>query len=376
MNRHNFLARHWLVYSLCLFSTFAGVLGSGKLHAEDAGEAMYEELKPYFRDRDLEPEMMEQPLDWLINQRNNWSSRIGTIGRKVDGFFGGREAADRSNDSFLRIGLFSIFEAGEAPELDPDFKFRLDLPSTKERFKLVLESQTDEFLELENRRNRQARQSRERESSSGFLRFISAPEHWQFNTDIGIRFRVPLDPFVRFEVEREWPLKREWFFRFEQAYYYFHSKGWGHRTQFFFERDLSEVVFLRFLTQARFEQDDDTWDFSQSATLFHQLDFRSATRYQVGWVGENQPQPRTTEYFISTTYRKSVYSDWLFLEVTPALTFSRAEVKEYLVPIRTDTGQGSLVTSPENYRVITVSEDTDFKPTPSLTIGFEMLFSE
>lgn len=353
---------------------------SSQVQAEDAGEAQREELKAYFEGRDNPPEMMEHPLDWMIDQRNAWSHRIGKLGRDVDGFFGGEEAASRRNSSFLRLGAFTVIEHGEPIDFDADVKFRLDLPETKKRFKLVIESRTDEFLNLEERGGKSPeRPGDNRDDSSGFLRLLSAPEHWKFNTDLGIRFRLPPDPFARFEAEREWLLLNDWIFRFDQSYYYFNSDGFGHRTQLFFEKDLGDQYFLRFRTQARWIKDDDIWDFSQAATLFHQLTFRSAARYQIAWVGANQPNPRTTQYFISATYRKSIYSDWFFLEVSPALTFSRAEEKEELVPIQTANGLPVDPLDPasrQNFEIVTFSDEPDFKPTPSISIGFEVLFSE
>lgn len=289
--------------------------------------------------------MTERSFSWIVDQRNAWSNRIGSLGRNIDGFFGGKEAELSANGSFLKVGLFGVWRKEEGIDPEPRFKFRLDLPYTQDRFKLVIENDPDETKTLaEKNRNRVLKENETTNTTStGFFRLIAALKEWKFKGDLGIKLEIPLDPFARAKAEKEWALSDTWDFRVDESVYYYHSDGWGHTSAFYFENAISDRWFFRSKSEAQWVDNRDGWEFAEVFSLSQKIDEKRAMNHQLGWLGESRPNPRTSAYFINTTYRQRLYSDWLFLESTPELLFPR---------------------------------DDNFKPNPSLTLGIEMIFSE
>ena len=291
-----------------------------------------------------EPSNFSRSADWLINKRNEWSGIIGDTGAQLDGFFAGRAAEIRTNGSFLRLGFETKYEKNGELKLDPILRFKLDLPTTEERLKLVVESDSLEQKSLgeANRDRTLTKDERSSTDTTGSLQLVSAPERkWKASTSIGLRFRNPPDPFWRAKAKRKWDISNDWTFRVLQSLYYFHEDGWGETTRLVFEKQLSSY-FFRTRSEAKWEHNERTMEYAQVFSLKKELSTTRAIRYQLGILGENQPTVRTTDYYVNAAYRRLIYKDWLFYEMIPELLFPR---------------------------------DDSFKPNPSLTFRLEVVFS-
>ena len=288
---------------------------------------------------------LEKSFAWFVDHRNNWSSTIGDLGRQIDGFFADPETVYTENKSFVKIGFFNVWRKIEGLDPEPRFKFRLDLPHTRKKLKLVIENEPDETISLseQNRQNVLRKNETTDSSSTGFLRILSVFQEWKLKTDIGVRLRNPPDTFIRGRASKRWPISDNWQFRLSESISYFHSEGFGHSSKAFFESKLSDDLFFRSKTEAQWLKRDDAWEFAEILTLSHVVTEDKALSYRIGWLSESRPTPRTSSYYTNITYRQKLYEDWLFLEVTPELLFPR---------------------------------DDDFKPNPSLTFGIEVIFSE
>lgn len=304
------------------------------------------ELPPAVPEERLDlPKNPEEWLDWLVDKRNNWSRQVNQLGRYIDGFLGGEEAEKRSNGSFMKLGLFGRWSEGAEFETDPEFKFRLDLPRTQDRYRLVIESDSPEDKSPEER-ERDARFDPDNENTqtaSGFLRILSQLEDWDFKADFGVRFRFPLSAFVRTEAEWEKVLDENWTFRTETKPYYYVDRGFGFNQTLFFDRRIGSEAFLRFKTEAQWEEEDGFWEFAEIVSYNRILTPRDVIVHSIGWLAESEPSPKTTGYFTRFTWRHRLYREWLFVELSPELFFSR---------------------------------DTGFQDEASLLAGIEIIFAE
>lgn len=263
-------------------------------------------------------------LEWLKNKRNNWGKLVGAAGRRLDAFFANTGAIEHSNDSFVKIGLKAEQKSGERSYLRPDFKFRLDLPALKERLKLVIESETEETKTLEEtNRDRDLEEERRSEGAVGALQIKSKPSHrWNASTSVGIDFQIPLDPFWRSKGNYSWDIDDLWQFELRQSIYHFHSSGWGETTQLEFERSGNNYVF-RTKSEAKYKHLSRSMEFAQIFSVLKELSEIRAITARIGILGQNKPERQTTAYFLNTTYRRKIYSTWLFYELTPELLFPR-----------------------------------------------------
>ncbi len=90
-------------------------------------------------------------------------------------------------------------------------------------------------------------------------------------------------------------------------------------------RPLSENRHLRFITTVQWREEEDTLEYSEVAELNQRLNDRSAMRYSAIAIGESASNPRMTNYYLQTRYRRDLHKGILFGDVIPELHFQRKD---------------------------------------------------
>lgn len=335
--------------SLCLIIVV--VVSSSFTHAEQSEEK--QERVPVVADslgfgglQDAGEETLDEGyFDWIVEQRNSWSTEVVELGSYVDGFLGGEEAIKQTNNSFIKIGMFGRWSEGAEFEVDPRFKFRLDLPRTQKRYRLVLENDSPESLTpAERDRENAANALNPRDvPSSGFFRVLSGLDDWRFKGDIGIRFSSPISPFVRGRAERLFAFSEAWSLRLESQPFYFVTDGFGFIQSVYFDKAITQDALLRFKSEAQWNEENKFWQFGEVISFSRKIDDKAVVSHSVGWGGQNKPELQTTAYYVNLTYRYRLYKDWLFAEVTPEVLWAI---------------------------------ENDFQDDTSVTFGIEMIFAK
>ena len=70
---------------------------------------------------------------------------VDNTARNIDQFFGTEDSLFVENQSFLRVALDTRLQPGDS-KLDPSVRFRVDMPTTKKRLRLIIESDIEEPL--------------------------------------------------------------------------------------------------------------------------------------------------------------------------------------------------------------------------------------
>lgn len=290
--------------------------------------------------------------EWLIEQRDELSDNFSTLAVGIDRFFAG-DVSQQENESFVRLRGGAVWRRGGTLDSDSDLKLKLDLPGSKKRWKLLFESDPEEFNDLETQTRTTPptkRQFTDTEGSTGALRFVvDETSRWKKDLDIGVRGSTPLDPFARYQLRRSEQLASGWTVQFKESMYFFNQDGWGQKTVFNIERPISEHYLWRNRIEAKYSDDDNLLETAFVVSTVHVLDDWHAIDYAVGVLAANRPVSQTTVYFINTTFRKRLYKDWLFFDIRPELAFSRS----YKTP------------------VLGVTRKYGFKADPSLTFGID-----
>jgi hypothetical protein len=282
-----------------------------------------EKLTLYPKEMHDGPSLTEKSADWLIDKRNEWSSMIGNTGAQLDLFFSGEETEYKVNASYLRLGLEVKYSKKGALSFDPVFKFKLDLPTVKKRLKIVVESnlREQETLSRANLDNSLQDVDATNSTTTGaFQFFFGSAKKWKRSTSIGVRLNRNPNPFWRLRMKRNWDLAHEWQFKTLQSVYYFHDDSWGETTEFIFEKPIHSYFFTS-KSKARWRHNERLMEYAQVFSITKKLSAIRAIKYELGLLSENQPNVIVTDYFFKTTYRRLLYQDWLFYEVSPELLF-------------------------------------------------------
>ncbi len=264
-------------------------------------------------------------FDSVESQRNYVSGRIANFASSIDRFFGGNRHYQESNQTVVKLDLTRV--TGYGGDGKPKFaaKVKLKLPVTEGRLRLLLETDPESNISAEPVPGSTVLRDKVVVPRSAALavRYATAEEsQWHFSTDWGIKFPIPLKPFVRARGSYSMPVG-EWRMNLAESVYWFNTLGVGETTQIDLERIISTPLLFRSSSIATWLNDKQNFDLRQELTFFHKLNDRSALRYQASATGVSNPQLQVTDYVLLVFYRYRLHKQWLFYEISPQLHFPR-----------------------------------------------------
>lgn len=266
--------------------------------------------------------------NWVLRQERIQGPRVQSLGAWADRTLSGSQQALPNNESYLRLGLAAESEYSNVASFEPEARFRLDIPTAKRKLRIVIESESEELIPLEERqRDRQLTEPERTETeTTGALRYLTQiGDAINLSTDIGGRLRFPPDAFWRVTAGKGWQLDEDWTGTLQQRIYYYHQEGWGARTWFGANRYVGNGWLLQSSSELEWVHKDEKFLAAQIFSVRKALDNRSTVIPRIGVLGESKPGWRTTSAFMDLTWRYRLHSDWLFGEVIPALEFPREE---------------------------------------------------
>lgn len=276
--------------------------------------------------RTIEDLDLDRAWRWLEEQRDDLSRGVSVVGRNLDGWLAGEGIGERANESYLRVRLNQRVGRFDTYHSNARISGRIDLPRTQERWKLVFDSENTDRESLSNQRLNNMRPS----SFTGSFRYESPERNgWRLDQDVGLRGRIPLDPFYRFRVRYDTNLTEDWYLGLSNRISYYHRQSWIQDSRIFFSREVTSQLNFRVETEARYRHEERLTEFGQSVALHQSLGQFETITYQAGVIGRNRPVDREDpvryidHYYTQMVYRRAIYEDWLVLELVPQLIFAK-----------------------------------------------------
>ncbi|HEA52848.1 MAG TPA: hypothetical protein ENI00_11125 [Marinobacter antarcticus] len=264
--------------------------------------------------------------NFILRQERLQSPKVQSFGQWADRTLSGEVHNLPHNGSYLRVGFATKSEYGDPAQFKPEVRFRLDVPTTRRKLRLVIESENNELIPLEERqRDRQLTEpDRTEGQTTGAFRYLSQiGDAINLSNDFGARLHFPPDAFWRMTAEKRWKPDATWNLRAQQRFYYYHQNGWGARTWFSAIRNIGNGWQFGSSSELEWVHSDSKFVAAQIFSTYKRLNNRSTVSPRIGVIGESQPGWRTTSAFMDLTWRYRLYSNWLFAELIPALTFPR-----------------------------------------------------
>jgi len=262
----------------------------------------------------------------LSDTRDNWSNRVDQFARGVDGFFAGEESLNELNKSYAKLSIGGRWIESGNFEDESDLKFRLHLPATKERYKLIIENDPEEAESLDEK-NRPSfigiQESGMDSVSAAIQRVRMRGLYWKTSSRLGIRGGVPLDSFARVTAKRRWSAGEEWNIPYRFRLSYFHSDGYKAINTISFQKSLEHSLFFKAKTDIAWTQERNTLETAQVFSIFQHLQRTKGIDYKLGVLGESASHHVINAYFLSVHYRQLIYQDWLYINIIPELNYPR-----------------------------------------------------
>jgi|OM-RGC.v1.005984565 hypothetical protein len=278
---------------------------------------------------------------WLNSTHESVSQTIGQWSNGLDAFFSGHESRAQSQ-SYVSFRFGPII-GEESTTGFFDFQTRLRLPNTKDRLKLVIESDADTLTQTnqtgESSQDRSVTDSAIDTQVSAAIRYVK--REWNADIDAGVLLDFPLDPFARIRFYQSGRLGRFDWAQNQSAFSYY-SKGEGAAYKFGISTPFIGETRTGFDLGVSWLRKETTY-FRQDIYVNQSLNEKSKVRYQLSFLQSGGQDPELDSYLYYVEYQKLLYKNWLIGRVKPQMTHP---------------------------------EDDDFKGSASLTLSLEVLLGE
>ena len=239
--------------------------------------------------------------------------------RLVDNFFARDNVFEESTGSYARIPLDAIWEDHGGYKYKARVKARIDLPKSKKKLKLLIESDVSDEQPL-----RLSNTPREAVGDNDFFlsieRELNRSRKWSVRPALGIKFRWPPDLFVRLRAIRYISLS-PWLLRFSATGVYLAIKGIETRGSFEISKALSRNLLFRSFSDIRWREKKDLSDASQVLSIYQHLTAKENIAYQAGVFADSDPDWAISDYRVWFRFRRQIHKDWLYFELRPEVRF-------------------------------------------------------
>lgn len=264
-------------------------------------------------------------FDFLDPQQETISEYLRAFTTGMDHYFANVKQEKDHTGSYLNLTLDTTWrEAGDI-ELKPRLKFRLRLPQTQKKLKLVIESDPDEkrtTRELETNSSSTTTDDTNKGVYTGIESDTISKRNWKIRPSLGIRIRSPIDYYVRLFINRNEDFDN-WKLYLRETLYWFDSTGFGADTSMDWDLPLSETLLFRSSSFLRYTDERDQFDMSQSLNLIHQISENRNISYKAAVFADTEPAIYTTSYLLNIRYRQNLHKQYFFMEIQPSIIFER-----------------------------------------------------
>jgi hypothetical protein len=304
-----------IIYSQSLFAAEESVLGSFE-YSEGGGNTDIEFL-PAQKEEATKITLIDDSHDWLKDYIDGVSYSVDSF--FVDTFFGDDVIDDEISGTRAKLSFFTRREIGQLVDYNYGISVRLVLPNTDERFSLLVQSTEDD----DERQNNAVDTVEDVEYSTALRFMLKATDNWNVSFDNGVKWGLPVDLFSRLRFRR-----LDYFETFNtritQKIEWSVADGLGESTRLQINRPLNIDRLIRFEVGAEYQVDTGYFEFDYRLSLYHELNPKEALAYYLRASGEDHNNMSFNNYGVGFRYRRMVYQDWVFIEMTPELEVANA----------------------------------------------------
>lgn len=258
-----------------------------------------------------EPEVTNIPI--LDTTQAIFGSEVNTVANRLDLFFADQRADDELARSRIRIR--QTYEVRERALMSDDFqiRFNIRLPKLEEKFKFEWDQKEKKYKDKS-------------EIKGGELSQLARNElnkRWQFRADVGVNASIPPKVFTRGRLRKNMT-SGDIIHRFVNELAWYSDRDWEDNTTFDSDLSLGDDELLRFRNTVDWKVTRKDFNTSHGPRIIKRLTVNDALQYGVSlstiiddsvWFVEN--------YRIATTYRRNLYKQWIYMDLTPGLDFPK-----------------------------------------------------
>jgi hypothetical protein len=262
-------------------------------------------------------------LEWSRDLAKNY---VESLNDGVDSFFMGaffddERVDDESSGSNGRVYFTTRRVQGAGVDYKVGLNLKLVLPRSRDRFKLLVETDENEDTDKESNVIGTA----ENVTYSTAIRVeLKDGNSWKSSLDNGVRWSGEPVYFTRIRTRRT-DYFEEWRLRLLHSVSWRTDVEWGTRVSASLLRPIDLTCHFRTGFSADYLLSDDFANLESSAAIFNELNHRSAMLYQVAVLGDTERISKVSNTVVSVSYRRKIYKHFVFAEVVPEVAWPREQ---------------------------------------------------
>lgn len=244
------------------------------------------------------------------------------INRSVDLFFTNQPVKQEEQKSSILVYLSSYKKEGQKIENDVDFQFKISLPNTSKKLKIVVEKQQDEITNaltdssVSNNRSlskngRLTDKQDDNRYTAGASFLLDKTQDFLSSLSFGIRISMPLNPYVKADLQKTYQLS--WVnIGLSQKLILYRQEGFEEVSQVSFTKKWNQTYQTDFTNALVWTHETGKFALRHALVLTQTINSRKGLAYSVGANAKFTPTYYYNSYDTSVSYRQLLHKDWLF----------------------------------------------------------------
>jgi len=237
------------------------------------------------------------------------------------------QKSQKTNKSYAIFNIKQNLNSLDENKTQVDFKIKADLPYTKKKWKIFLDTNPTDFNSLEEKSKETFTEERRiiqsKNSSVGGFIFSDLKNDWKKSYRAGVRFGFPLDPFVKANFYNNKKITDNINQHFEQEFFLYSEKGLGLKTNLDYYLRTDGLIYQSSSSTQYLANEKNELEIMQQFSRWSRLTDRTTLKYSVGVSAILNDEFRKNNYWVNARFRQKLYKDWLYLKVIPEVSFSK-----------------------------------------------------
>ncbi len=293
-----------------VFSTFLALQWPSQVMAKDTPVAQ----KPVTPEKRTP---LKQTQDIIDTTHKTVSDTILLFTNRIDSFFGTRRGDEEANGSRLRIFFDHNINEFENDNSRADVRFTLKLPQLEKLFKFKVEKKAEPNSAPTNEAPQTTPEIPKEESA-----FVPSNllKKWNYGISTGIRVSIPPDPYIRMRLRRTFIFSGFEFNPTQELNWYL-KEGLGYNMSNDLDYQIKDWGLFRLVNSLSWTDNTDEVFTTHGPNFFLPIDEKRAIQFYLLAFARNKPKYYVHQYSLGASYRQSIYSNWLFFSINPALSW-------------------------------------------------------
>ena len=263
----------------------------------------------------------QQPKNAVDALHHTICSNIVAVVRSFDRFFEDPSLKEENNDTRISVGLGISWSRENHASLANEVSARVALPNLQNRLQII----EDNMLEPEDPENfgNIPAATGESRPDTGLRYIFSNNNLIRLSADAGMHLGNPSEVFGKLRGRYTVPFGC-WEERLTQTLQWYSLDGFAELSTMRWSLMLENNWLFQSESQVEWDEMLNGITPSQVFSLSKQLDQTQGYRWIISGIWPETPSSRSAVYTIENSYRRLIYSNWLFIEFRPGLEFPQA----------------------------------------------------